>query len=48
MKESDIEAWGEIKPRSFASLRSRLQALGAEFVKETSESDEVEDTQDET
>ena len=31
--ETEVLTWGEIKPRSFAILRSRLQDIGAEFSK---------------
>ncbi len=29
--EEEIKAWGDIKPRSFSTLRSRLESLGAKF-----------------
>ncbi|MBN2380242.1 hypothetical protein JXM67_10635 [candidate division WOR-3 bacterium] len=47
LTEADVIAWGEIKPRSFAILRSRLQDLGAEFVKVEPEVDSTEEEEEE-
>ncbi len=38
--EDEILGWGDIKPRSFATLRTKIQALGAEFSTKDSESKE--------
>jgi DNA-directed RNA polymerase subunit alpha len=45
-EEEIIKEWG-VKPRSFSSLRSRVEALGAEFAKETEEKETKEDSEDE-
>lgn len=43
--EEDMKGWEEIKPRSLASLLSRLKALGVELA---SQEDNLEDEEDET
>lgn len=43
--EEEIKAWGDIKPRSFSTLRSRLESLGAKF--STGESAAEEETKEE-
>jgi DNA-directed RNA polymerase subunit alpha len=52
--EDEIMTWGDIKPRSFASLRSRLQEMGVMLTEGNNEEDEalspenddVEDTEE--
>ncbi|MBD3287082.1 hypothetical protein GF359_10505 [candidate division WOR-3 bacterium] len=49
LTEAEIVGWGEIKPRSFAILRSRIQDLGAEFASDEKKSDaDDEEEEDET
>lgn len=49
LTEEEIMSWGEIKPRSFSTLRSRVEALGAKFVTREKEEDVTEeDTENET
>lgn len=45
--EEEIKAWGDIKPRSFSTLRSRLEGMGAGFAKEGTEEEVKEDSKDE-
>jgi len=46
LTEAEIVGWGEIKPRSFAILRSRIQDLGAEFASTEKESETDEEQED--
>lgn len=54
LSEDEIMTWGDIKPRSFASLRSRLQEMGVELGEGKSDADDdsiendTEDMEDET
>jgi len=52
LSEGEIAGWGEIKPRSFATLRSRIEALGAKFAlpdkQEEQTQEPKEDSEDET
>lgn len=45
-EEEIVKEWG-VKPRSFSTLRSRVEALGAEFAKEDEEEETKEDSKDE-
>ena len=45
--EEEIKEWGDIKPRSFSTLRSRLEGMGAEFAKQPTEEETKEGSEDE-
>ncbi len=45
--EEEIKEWGDIKPRSFSTLRSRLKGIGAEFAKQPTEEETKEGNKDE-
>ena len=45
-EEEIVKEWG-VKPRSFSTLRSRVEALGAEFAKEDEEEETKEDSKNE-
>jgi DNA-directed RNA polymerase subunit alpha len=46
-EEEIVKEWG-VKPRSFSTLRSRVETLGAEFAKKGEEEEKGEDSKDET
>jgi DNA-directed RNA polymerase subunit alpha len=45
--EEEIKEWGDIKPRSFSTLRSRLEGMGVEFAKQPAEEETKEGNKDE-